>query len=557
MERLMAKLTNHRNLIVTFLFSIAVFSIYAPGLYNGFIVNYDDHVYVVGNPSVKAGLTHSGVVWAFTAVHSYNWHPLTWLSHMLDVQVFGLNPTGHHLVNILFHVANSLLLFGILRKLTAAFWRSLFVAALFALHPLHVESVAWIAERKDVLSTFFGFLAILAYIDFVRSPKLLRYILVLFFFILSLLAKPMFVTFPFLLLLLDYWPLLRWRFNPPDPDGVIAKPGSRPLSILILEKIPLFILTIASSAATHYVQRKAGALNLDTPLWLNMGNALISYVKYIIKMFWPHPLAAIYPFNPDEINLLNVLAASLLILGTSYLAFRQMKSRPYFLVGWLWYLGTLVPVIGFVRIGDHALADRYTYIPLIGLFVACVWGVDELIQRLHLNKRIVVGVSIAVLLILSFVTINQTKYWKNDIVLFEHAIEVTNNNAPAHKRLGLAYGFLMNVQKTTSEHKIAKLLHFQYLKKIRPNDFEVRFMLGNAYMEFHRYDEAIGEYLSSISLNDKSSKAHNNLGIAYYNKGDMIQAKRALIAAGILDPASKEALHNLDLIEKEMKQRNP
>ena len=553
----MAKLNNHRNSIVIFLFSIAIFGIYVPLLFNGFIVNYDDHAYVTGNPSVKTGLTYSGAIWSLTTVHSYNWHPLTWFSHMLDVQLFGLNPMGHHLVNVLFHVANSLLLFGILRKLTAAFWRSLLVAALFAVHPLHVESVAWIAERKDVLSTFFGFGAILAYIDFVRSPKLLRYSLVLFLFILSLSAKQMFITFPFLLLLLDYWPLLRWRFNLPDPDGAIAKPGSRPLSILILEKIPLFILTIASSAATYYVQKKAGALNLDTPLWLNMGNALISYVKYIAKMFWPHPLAAIYPFNPDEINFLNVFAASLFILGMSYFAFRQMKNRPYFFVGWLWYLGTLVPVIGVVRIGDHAFADRYTYIPLIGLFVICVWGANELIQRLHLNKRIVVALSIAVLSILSFVTIKQTKYWKNDIVLFEHAIEVTDNNAPAHKRLGLAYGFLMNVEKATSERNIAKLLHYQYLRKVKPNEFEVRFMLGNSYMELHRYDEAIGEYLSSISLDEKSSKAYNNLGIAYYNKGDMIQAKRAFIAARTLDPASKEALHNLDLIEREIKQPNP
>jgi protein O-mannosyl-transferase len=315
-------------------------------------------------------------------------------------------------------------------------------------------------------------------------------------------------------------------------------------------------LTIASSVATYYVQKKAGALNLDTPFLFNIGNALISYVKYIGKMFWPNPLAVIYPFNPDEINFLNVFAASLLILGTSYFAFRQMKNRPYFLVGWLWYLGTLVPVIGVVRIGDHAFADRYTYIPLIGLFVTCVWGVNELIQKLHLNKRIVVVLSITVLSILSFMTIEQTKYWKNDIVLFEHAIEVTDNNAPAHKRLGLAYGFLMNVEKATSERKVAKLLHYQYLKKVKPNEFEVRFMLGNCYIELNRYDEAIGEYLSSISLNDKSSKAYNNLGIAYYNKGDMMQAKQAFIAARTLDPADKEILHNLDLIEKVIKQHD-
>jgi hypothetical protein len=552
----MAKSNNYRNTIVIFLFSIVIFSIYVPVLHNGFIVNYDDHAYVTGNPSVKAGLTYSGLTWAFTAVHSYNWHPLTWLSHMLDVQLFGLNPWGHHLVNVLFHVANSLLLFGILKKLTAAFWRSLFVAAIFAVHPLHVESVAWIAERKDVLSTFFGFLAILVYVDFVRISKPLRYILVLLLFLLSLLAKQMFVTLPFVLLLLDYWPLSRWRSNLFDSGVATTESKPRALSSLIIEKIPLFTLAVASSAATYYVQKKAGALNLDTPFSLNVGNALISYVKYIAKMFWPHPLAAIYPFNPDEINYFNVIAASIFLLATSYFAVLQMKNRPYLLFGWLWYLGTLVPVIGFVRIGDHAFADRYTYVPLIGLFVTCVWGANELIQRLHLNKGIVSVLSIIVLFTLSLITVNQTKYWKNDIVLFEHAIEVTDNNAPAHKRLGLAYGALMNVEKATAERKIAKLLHYKYLAKLKPNDFEVRYMLGNAYIELQRYDEAIAEYLISIRLNDRHSKVYNNLGIAFYNKGNVIEARQAFIRASIIDPNSKEAIHNLDMIEKMIEQRH-
>jgi hypothetical protein len=478
---------------------------------------------------------------------------------MLDAQFFGLNPMGHHLVNILFHVANSLLLFGILRKLTAAPWRSLFVAALFAVHPLHVESVAWIAERKDVLSTFFCFLAIWAYADYARSSHPFRYFLVLLFFTLTLMAKQMFVTLPFLLLLLDHWPLSRWRSDLPDPDGAMTEPRPRPSprSFLIIEKIPLLILTLASSVVTYYVQKKAGALNIDTPLLLNIGNALISCVKYIAKMFWPHPLAVIYPFNPDEINYLNVIAAGTFLLVTSYFAFRQMKNRPYFLVGWLWYLGTLVPVIGFVRIGDHAIADRYTYVPLIGLFVALVWGANELVQRLRLNKGVVVALSILVLSILSLMTMKQTTYWENDILLFEHAIEVTEDNAPAHKRLGLAYGSLMNVERATSERKIARLLHYQYLRKIKPNDFEVRFTLGNAYMELLRYDEAIGEYLLCTSLNAKSSKVYNNLGIAYSNQGNIVQAKRAFIEARILDPKNKEALHNLDILEKMIKQRDP
>jgi tetratricopeptide (TPR) repeat protein len=553
----MAESSSYRNSIVIFLFSIAIFAVYLTALSNGFIVNFDDHAYVIGNPSVKEGLTYRGVLWAFTTVHSYNWHPLTWLSHMLDVHIFGLNPMGHHLVNILFHVANSLLLFLILRRLTAAFWRSLLVAALFALHPLHVESVAWIAERKDVLSTFFGFLAILAYVDFARSSKTSRYLLVLLFFVLSLMAKQMFVTLPFLLLLLDYWPLQRWNPNPPGSDIAIEKPKFKPFASLVLEKLPLWFLAIGSSVVTYYVQKKAGALNIDTPLLLNLGNALISYVKYIGKMFWPHPLAAIYPFNPDEINYLNVIGAGIFVLAVSYLALRQMKNRPYFLVGWLWYLGTLIPVIGIVRIGDHAFADRYTYVPLVGLFITLVWGVHELTERLRLNKGVTVALSVVILSILSFMTIKQTKYWKHDVVLFQHAIEVTDNNAPAHKRLGQAYGSLMNVEKAASERRIAKLLHYQYLRKVKPNDFEVRYMLGNAYLDLQRYDEAIREYLISVRLNDSQPKVYNNLGIAFYNKGDVINARQSFIKASMIDPNNREAIHNLDMMEKMIKQRTP
>jgi tetratricopeptide (TPR) repeat protein len=298
------------------------------------------------------------------------------------------------------------------------------------------------------------------------------------------------------------------------------------------------------------VQKKAGALNIDTPLTLNVGNAVISYVRYIAKMFWPHPLAAIYPFNPDQINYVNVVAAGVFILTVSYFALRQMKKRPYFLMGWLWYLGTLVPVIGFVRIGDHALADRYTYLPLIGLFVTIVWGAHELIERLHLNKVAAVALSVTLLSILSLMTIEQTKYWKNDFILFQRTIEVTVNNAPAHRRLGKAYGSIMNVEKSISEYKIARLLHYQYLEKVKPNDFEVHYMLGNSYLELQRYDEAIREYLFSLSLNDKSAKLYNNLGIAYYSTGNIREAKRAFIQASIIDPGNKEALHNLDAIEK-------
>jgi len=550
------KPNSHRDSIIIVLLSLVVFCIYAPALSNGFIVNFDDHAYVTGNPIVKGGLTYGGFIWAFTSVHSYNWHPLTWLSHMLDVQLFGLNPFGHHLVNILLHVANSLLLFGILRTMTEAFWRSFVVAALFAVHPLHVESVAWIAERKDVLSTFFAFLAILTYADFARRPKPLRYLLVLALFVLSLLAKQMFITLPFLLLLLDYWPLSRWPASPPSGHGTMTTVMSKPFWGPIVEKLPLITVTVASSVATYFVQRSAGALNMDTPVWINIGNALISYLKYIAKMFWPHPLAAIYPFNPDEINALTVLGASMIIVVVSYVGFRQMKTRPYFLVGWLWYLGTLVPVIGIVRIGDHAIADRYTYVPLIGLFIILVWGADELAQKLRAKRATVAALCAVVLSALSIMSMKQTTYWKNDIVLFEHAIDVTENNAPAHKRLGSAYGFAGDVDRATSERRTAKLLHYEYLRKLRPDDFEVRFVLGNSYIELQRYDEAIREYLASIRLNDKVSKAYNNLGIAYYQKGNIVEARRAFFQASFIDPTDKEISHNLDLIERHIQQRN-
>jgi hypothetical protein len=472
---------------------------------------------------------------------------------MLDAQLYGLNPSGHHLTSVLFHIANSLLLFAILKKMTSDFWRSLCVAMLFAIHPLHVESVAWVAGRKDVLSTFFGFLAIWSYIRFTEDPNILRYLVILFFFILSLMAKSMLVTLPFVLLLLDYWPLGRWR--PEDPNSNERMPPGKPLRSLVLEKMPLFTIALASSAVTYLVQGKEGALNRDTSFFLNLGNALISYVKYIAKMFWPNPLAVIYPFNPDEINGLNVIGSILILVVVSYLFMRQRRKRPYLAVGWLWYVGTFVPVIGIIRIGNQAIADRYTYIPLIGLFIACVWGIGELAARMGIKKGVIAAVCIGLFAVLSFLTVKQERYWQNSFVLFEHAIEVTDDNPPAHEMLGIAYGSLGNVEKATSERNLFLLLHYQYLNKVKPNDYEVHYRLGNAYRDLLRYNEAIREYLISIGLN-KNSKTYNNLGIVYYNIGNVAEAKRAFTTAVILDPKNKEAIHNLDAIEELMKRHD-
>jgi len=535
-------------------FGACLFFVFMPLLFNGF-VDYDDHPYVTENPPVRAGLTYEGVIWSFVTSHSYNWHPMTWISHMLDVELYGLNPSGHHLTSILFHIANSLLLFGIFNKMTSAFWRSLCVTMLFAVHPLHVESVAWVAERKDVLSAFFGLLAIWSYIRFTKNPNVLRYLVLLFFFALSLMAKSMLVTLPFVLLLLDYWPLERWSLGHSNLDNASAKSESHSLGYLLWEKIPFFVLAMASCAVTYLVQGKEGALNRDTSFFLNLGNALISYVKYIAKMFWPNPLAVIYPFNPDEINGLNVIGSIFILVVMSYLFTRQRIKRPYLAVGWIWYVGTLVPVIGIIRIGNQAIADRYTYIPLIGLFIACVWGVGELAERMGIKKGIIAALCIGLFALLSFITVKQGRYWQNSFVLFEHAIEVTDDNPPAHEMLGLAYGSLGNFEKATSERKLFLLLHYQYLSKIKPDDYEAHYRLGNSYHDLLRYNEAIREYLISIGLN-RNAKTYNNLGIAYYNIGNIVEAKKAFTAALILDPKNREAVHNLDATEKLMKQHD-
>jgi protein O-mannosyl-transferase len=534
------------------LFSLLIFAVYAQLLANDFI-NYDDQSYVTGNEYVQGGLTFDGIQWAFTTFHSYNWHPLTWLSHMLDVQLYGLNPAGHHLTNVVFHVANSLVLFVLLTRMTGTVWRSVCVAALFAVHPLHLESVAWIAERKDLLSTLFGFLAILAYLKFTRNRTIGRYLPVVALFALSLLAKPMLVTLPFLLLLLDYWPLQ--RFSPGRSDSALANARWQSFAQLVLEKVPLFALTIASCVVTYLVQSREGAVNYHTSLPVNSGNAILSYVKYVGKMFWPHPLAVIYPFNPDEINAWNVAGASLFLAGASFVLIRQAQRRPYLAVGWLWYLGTLVPVIGFVRVGDHSIADRYTYLPLVGLFIMVVWGINEVTERLHIKKAVVVGVFLAVITILSSLTIRQETYWLNSITLFEHAVAVTGDNSTAHKMLGLAYGAIGNVEKATSEGRISRMLYFRDLTKINPGDYAAHYMLANAYGELNDFDDAVKEYRISIRLNGNNSKAYNNLGIAYYKEGKIDDARQAFRMAVAIDPANKEASSNLNTMERQLYQQ--
>ena len=378
-----------RDVLVCLFLIITTFAVYWQ-VHNHDFINLDDDLYITENDQVQKGLSRESVVWAFTTTHAANWHPLTWLSHMVDFQLYGLNPKGHHLTNVFFHLLNTLLLFFVLQRMTGALWRSGFVAALFALHPLHVESVAWVAERKDVLSTLFWLLTIWAYTWYVERPRRTRYLLTLLTFTLGLMAKPMLVTLPFVLLLLDYWPL--GRFQVGQLDTALSAPGQASLSTrsvwsqtlrLIWEKAPFFALAAASSIVTFLVQKGGGAVRPweRFPITIRIANGLVSYVKYMGKMIWPSDLAVFYPHPGASLPIWQAVAAGLLLLSISIAAIRLAKNHPYLAVGWLWYLGTLVPIIGFVQVGGQALADRYTYVSLIGLFIIIAWGVSDIVAK--------------------------------------------------------------------------------------------------------------------------------------------------------------------------------
>lgn len=482
------------GLIITALVVITVTTYSAVGTF-GF-VNFDDPQYVQENAQVIKGLTWSGLQWAFTSGHAANWHPLTWLSHMLDVQLFGMQPGPHHLVNLLLHVINTLLLFGFLHRTTGAAGRSALVAALFAVHPLHVESVAWISERKDVLSTLFFMLTLWAYAAYANKRTVARYLAVFVLLGLGLMAKPMLVTLPFLLLLLDVWPLK--RFSLADWDGKAALR-------LAVEKLPLLLLVVASSVITFLVQREGGAVSdlTMTPLGMRLSNATLSYVTYVRNMLWPSGLAVLYPF-PATIPLWKTTAALTLLSVLTLSALMAVRRFPYVTVGWFWYVGTLVPVIGIVQVGSQALADRYTYIPLIGLFVIIAWGGFELLDRGPRWRvpQLALGlVSVAVLAVLSWVQIG---YWENAKVLWARTLAVTTRNYMAHTN----YGKLLTEEGLKSE----ALKHFKEAVRIQPVFNEAYTLVGNALFELGRPDEALPYHEKSLRLKSDFAPAHSGMG---------------------------------------------
>jgi hypothetical protein len=483
-------------------------------------VLFDDEVYVTENKQVQEGLSWQGVVWAFTTTDANFWHPLTWLSHMLDCELFGLNPGGHHLTGLLLHVANTLLLLLVLQRMTGALWPSAFVAALFALHPLHVESVAWVSERKDVLSTFFWILTMGAYVRYAEHPKALPYALTLVLFSLGLMAKPMLVTLPFVLLLLDYWPLGRLdmgQMRPSAPGRTdTPKAAKSPLFLLLLEKAPFLVLSVVACILAYVAQVQGGAVKSSGlfPMDIRIANALVSYVSYLEKTFWPQNLAVFYP-HPGAWPVWQTAGATLLLVSISVLVILCVRKTPYLALGWFWYLGTLVPVLGLVQVGDHAMADRYTYVPLIGIFIMIAWGAQDLANRRRQGAPGFLAAAAAVLIVCGIVSAQQLRHWQNSTTLFQHAIHVTRNNEGAHNNLGLAL------------------------------------------VEQGRLDEAIAQYLRALELKPLNPRALNNLGIALAKQGKLEEARECFTRALAIDPEHHLARRNLGVAERMQAGKSP
>ncbi len=499
------------------------------GVADNDFVNIDDDVYITDNPVVKRGLTVDGMKWAFTTNHGNFLHPVTWLSHMTDYTLFGAAPRGHHIMALFVHIINSVLLFILLCKMTGAVWRSGFVSILFALHPLHVESVAWAAERKDLLCALFWNLTILAYVRYIEKPGIKEYLAVIAFFIFGLLSKPMIVTLPIVLLLLDIWPLERYRKR--------LKNGYKGAG-LIIEKIPLLILSLVFSFQVVLSQSKGGALkSLDLfPMDARMSNALISYIEYIKKMIFPFNLAVFYP-HPEKAYPLQAALSALFLISVTVIALKKITDKPFLTVGWLWFLITLFPVIGFIQVGGHAMADRYTYISLTGLFIVLGWAVPDRVVKGRINAFILCCVVCSVIVLSMLGAMNQVKYWKNSISLFAHAVSVTELNYLAHGNLGLALYDAGDMQ--------GALRHYEEALKIRPDSIETNNNLGLLLMNFNKWDEAVTRFEKVLSLKPDYGKAHNNLGMALAANGVMDGAISRFRQAIIINNDNNEAHYNL------------
>ena len=531
-------------LFVALALAAVTMAVYAPVRQFEFL-NFDDPDYVTANQEVLSGLTWQGVGWALTSGHAANWFPATWVSHMLDAELYGANPAGHHVTNLLLHIASTLLLFGVLRKMTGKMGRSAFVAALFAVHPLHVESVAWVAERKDVLSTLFAMLVLWNYARYVERPGAGRYAGILVLYALGLMAKPMLVTLPFVLLLLDVWPLGRARLLADSAGRVtwssLLEQGPV-IRKLVWEKLPLFALGAASSVVTFAVQQQGGAVgSLEAaPFDFRVANAVVSYVAYIGKMLWPAGLAAMYPF-PSELAGWKVFGSLFVLIGVTVAALWAVQSggmkRAYLPVGWFWYVGTLVPVIGLVQVGSAAMADRYTYVPLIGLFVIVAWGVPELLGEWPGRRAMLPAAAGVVICACAVAARSQVWYWQGDQPLWNHALEVTTGNYLAHHNLAEALA---------REGKLDEALaHYAEAIRLRPEYGDAYNNLGLILMMQRRNEEALPFFAEAVRLKPGLAEAHNNMGVALKNMGRLDEAIAELREALRIMPDHANAHYNL------------
>ena len=563
-------MSKNKILIIYIVLAVATLIAFWQVNYCDFI-NYDDVPYISQNSHIQNGITMESIRWAFTTGYQANWHPLTWISHMLDIQLFGLNPHWHHIMNLLFHIANTLLLFFVLNRMTKRIWQCAFVAALFALHPLHVESVAWLAERKDVLSTFFWIFTMGAYCYYVERPGLRRYLPVLIFFVLGLMAKPMLVTLPFVLLLLDYWPLRRFgqiisdqEIQTKSNNSIFSEirkgksKGKNTITVkeeikaerstdsnyrwallrpLLWEKIPLFVLAVLSSVVTFVAQQRWGAMvSIEKlPLSARISNTFISYIIYIEKMIWPNNLSIFYPYSRHW-QLWQVMVAAFILIAITFLVIRAAKRLQYLAVGWLWYVGTLVPVIGLVQVGEQSRADRYTYIPLIGLFIIAAWGIPELMKKWRYRDEMLVASSSITLSCFFIITWTQVSYWQNSLMLYNHALKVTDNNYLAYNNRGYTYEAFGNYKQAIEDYDRAI--------EIDPEYAIGYYNRGHCNQNHGNIKQAIKDYDRAIEINPKNVIAYTNRGLVIENLGNFKQAIENFDKSIEINPKYAEAYLN-------------
>jgi tetratricopeptide (TPR) repeat protein len=494
-------------------------------------VNYDDPIYVTANARVQSGVGVEQTRWAFTTLHGGNWHPLTWLSHMLDCELFGVRPGPAHLVNVALHVASTLLLCAFLTRATGTLWPSAFVAAMFGVHPLHVESVAWLAERKDVLSGLFCMLTLWAYAGFVGHPSTRRYLAVATCLLLGLMAKSMLVTLPFVLLLLDYWPFRRF--------GGAGDAARLPPARLVGEKAPLIAIAATFSALAVVAQRRGGSMTGLGALsaWNRIGHAAVAYVQYVGQTLWPSRLAVFYPF-PETVPAWQAVTAIALLLTVSVLVVRAAPRRPYLAVGWLWYLGTLTPVIGVVQVGMQAIADRYTYLPLIGLWIMLAWGATDWVRQAPRARPALATLAALATIACVVTTWRQVGHWRDSVTLFRHALAVTTDNFVAHNNLGLALVARGEMGEATT--------HFAEAVRLKPSYPDARNNLGGALYKQGRVDEAIANLSELLRHHPEYAPAHNNLGTILYAQGRIDEAIAEYEATLRLQPGHVEARRSLN-----------